>query len=189
MAIADAAGGEWPRRAREAARKLSGGTDKATFRVLLLADLRDIFGDGPAPEWMATKKLLERLVALEERPWAEWGKRGKPLTSQALRSLLEEFKIYSCHNSDKTARGYSRDAFADASARYLPPADAPDPANSESIRPSVRNPDGAQDSREPASVQVANGRDGSGLARMPHEHSISDGWTDATPEAEEEMAI
>ena len=188
LAIADAAGGEWPRQAREAARKLSGGTDKATFRVLLLADLRMVFGNGPVPEWMATKKLLEKLVALEERPWAAWGKSGKPLTSQALRSLLEEFKIYSSHTSDKTARGYKREAFADAWARYLPPADAPDPGNSESIV-HPPDPDGAQESREPASVRVANGRDGSGLPRMPLEHSISDGWTDAAAIAEEEMAI
>ena len=126
--------------------------------------------------------IARETAGLEERPWAEWGKGGKPLTSQALRSLLEEFKIYSSHKLDKTARGYKRDAFADAWARVPAARRRTRPSNSGSIRPSVRNSDGAQDSREPASARRPMVGTDPGCPRMPLKKSISDGWTDGPPE-------
>jgi putative DNA primase/helicase len=173
LAIADLAGGDWPRKARDAARRLSGGDDKETARVLLLADLRALFAAHADPEWMASKTILAELAGLDERPWSEWSK-GKPISSQALRSLLEDFKVYSSHNPDKTARGYKREAFADAWARYLPA----EPAGEGSIRPSVRDAATARVSGAEVSVRGVAAPDGSGASEKPRKPSASDGWTD-----------
>ena len=122
LAIADAAGGEWPERARKAAVTLSAGTDADTHRIMLLSDLKAIFaerGEG----WIVTSEIIEALVDMDERPWGEH-RRGKPIVAQGLRSMLEPFKIYSSRRTptggDKK-RGYASAAFADAWARYLPP--------------------------------------------------------------------
>ena len=43
FAIAEAAGGEWPRRAREAATQAAAGSEAASLVELLLGDIRDMF--------------------------------------------------------------------------------------------------------------------------------------------------
>jgi putative DNA primase/helicase len=43
FAIADAAGGEWPARARKAAIELSGGDSAQALREMLLSDIRGAF--------------------------------------------------------------------------------------------------------------------------------------------------
>ena len=76
LAIADLAGGDWPRRARDAAQLLSGEQDDSAVNVELLADIRTAFGDG---DEMKSADLVAALVADPERPWAEWG-HGRALT-------------------------------------------------------------------------------------------------------------
>ena len=77
LAIADLAGNDWPRRAREAACLLSGeGHDATSISVELLADIYRAFGDEPA---LRSVDLVARLNADPERPWVEW-QNGKPLT-------------------------------------------------------------------------------------------------------------
>ena len=106
LSIADAIGGEWPVRAREAALALSDGGSVEGRRELLLADIRRVFADANDPDWIATKEILAKLVGMEERPWSGSSRNGKPLNAQAMRSLLEPFKVFSSHNDAKTARGY-----------------------------------------------------------------------------------
>lgn len=71
LAIADAAGGEWPTLAREAFVELLRlqQVDDESMGVRLLADVRAIFETGGADR-VSTADLLAELVALDEAPWA-----------------------------------------------------------------------------------------------------------------------
>lgn len=170
LAIASVAGGDWPELARGAASKLASVSEKESAGELLLADLRSIFDESPTVDWLATASLLAKLSAMEERPWGEWSK-GKPLTAQGLRSLLEPFRVYSSVSPDGKKRGFKRASFADTWARYLP--------NPESIRQSVKNPATARVSADVASVSGDLGADGCEMGKNPHECWLSDGLTDA----------
>jgi hypothetical protein len=79
LAIADAAGGDWPTRAREAAVTLhgSGAADSETPGVLLLADLREMFVSRNADR-LTSSEIVEALGEMEDRPWMEWGRSRKP---------------------------------------------------------------------------------------------------------------
>jgi putative DNA primase/helicase len=79
LAIADAAGGPWQQKAREAALALSGTKDEpASLGVELLRDIRTIFAE-EAVDRLAGADLVAALIAKEERPWGE-ANRGKPIT-------------------------------------------------------------------------------------------------------------
>jgi putative DNA primase/helicase len=93
LAIANlAGGGEWPARAREAACLLSGEAQDVAVGVELLRDIQKAFGDSEA---ITSADLVTTLVADPERPWAEWGKMGKPLTQNKLARLLRPFRVTS----------------------------------------------------------------------------------------------
>jgi len=118
LAVADAAGGDWPQRARNAARVLSASSAEddtdASPALRLLADVRDIFGAWTV-FFMASNELLANLRKIEDGPW-----RDEDLTARALADRLREYGIKPCRNSQGTVRGYKREDFADAFARYLP---------------------------------------------------------------------
>ena len=120
LAIADLAGDDWPRRAREAACLLSGeGHDATSISVELLADIYRAFGDEPA---LRSVDLVARLAADPERPWIEWKDR-KPITQRQLADLLRPFEITSetVHIPGlKDAMGYKRVRFEEAWEAYLP---------------------------------------------------------------------
>jgi hypothetical protein len=128
LAIADAAGGAWPNRARTAALEMVAlAADRpATLGVRLLADLRDIF-DRHGADQLPTDTLLEDLHRLDESPWADL--RGKPLDSRGLSRRLREYqagdgqpiKPTVIRLGDTTPRGYRRQDLHDAWSRYLPP--------------------------------------------------------------------
>jgi uncharacterized protein DUF3631 len=90
FAIAEALAGDWPDRAREAAKELSNAKRVVNedVKVQLLSDLRDIFGER---ERMYSEDIVASLVALEDRPWTEW-KQGKPLSKTALARLLKDLR-------------------------------------------------------------------------------------------------
>jgi Protein of unknown function (DUF3631) len=142
LAIADTAGGGWPRRAREAALALCRtAEDEAAdedVRITLLTDIRDIFArlpprddavhgpqggrpaDGPR---LLTKQLLDELIGLEERPWSTWGKSRKPLTDTGLAGLLRPYRIRSNTvrgDGNDRGKGYYLRSFEDTFSRYLP---------------------------------------------------------------------
>ena len=142
LAIADLAGGAWPELAVEAAKALAGSLEDDDIGVELLSDIRDLLETLlPGDDFVATTVLLEHLVALDDRPWATWRKAEQPLTSHGLRRLLQPFGIRPDRDTVGGAkvRGYRRDAFEDAIARYVPIKVAkwsatnktgPEPANS-----------------------------------------------------------
>ena len=121
VAIAKAAGGEWPDRVLRAARALSEGLPVGddSIGVQLLQDMRAVF-DGA--DRISSAEALEALKALEERPWGEWS-HGKGLTARGLANLLRPFGVSpdTIRTGDKTPKGYSRDQFEDAWKRYTPP--------------------------------------------------------------------
>ena len=90
IAIADAAGGDWPERARRAAEFLSAGRSEHTLGIMLLEDLRTLFDE--EGDRLPSTKIVEALVAMEGRPWADL-KLGKPITQNKLAELLEPFKV------------------------------------------------------------------------------------------------
>lgn len=120
LAVADAAGGDWPTRARVSAVSLVSLSKRETpsLGIRLLSDVRAIFG-GEA-ETLSTAQLLEALHAIEDAPWGDL--RGKPLDSRGLSRRLSEYQVAPAQIriGDRTMKGYRRDAFYDAWARYLP---------------------------------------------------------------------
>ena len=119
LAIADLAGRGWPTRARRAAVALSGtmSADDDTVSIRLLEDVGQVLTD----DTMASADLVHRLVALEDRPWADW-KRGGPITQARVAQLLRPFGIRptKLRVGDTTANGYTKRMFADPWSRYLP---------------------------------------------------------------------
>jgi hypothetical protein len=121
LAVADAAGGTWPERARRAAQAaIATGGDDQSVRVTLLGDIRTIFAERYS-EKLSSADLVEELVGIEGRPWAEW-KAGKPITQNTLASLLRPFGITSgtIRTESGTPKGYQLAHFQDAFERYLP---------------------------------------------------------------------
>lgn len=125
LAIADAAGAEWPDLAREALVVLAGEADcdDDEMGVRLLADLRTIFEvlqrtDGE----ITTEALLLELHSREESPWKKLHK-GEPLDPRGLARLLKPFGIRprTIRQGKGTPRGYLIPTFFDPFERYLPP--------------------------------------------------------------------
>jgi hypothetical protein len=122
LAIADAAGGKWPERARAATRELSAhdAPDDGSLAIRLLTDCRRAFAES-GDEKLSTARLLDLLAEDEEAPWGDWY--GAPLKPRKLESLLRPFGIRSGTVrlfDDTTAKGYKVDDFADAWERYAP---------------------------------------------------------------------
>jgi Protein of unknown function (DUF3631) len=124
LAIADAAGGDWPERARRVLVAMAGVNDDQSTGAMLFADIRDIFSEREADRLPSTE-LAEALVAIEGRPWAEW-RHGKPITANSLARLLAPYGIAptTIRVGTKTPKGYQLADFADAFERYLAPDEA-----------------------------------------------------------------
>ncbi|RUU96658.1 DUF3631 domain-containing protein [Mesorhizobium sp. M1A.F.Ca.IN.020.06.1.1] len=119
LAIADAAGGHWPERARVAAVALVALSKEGTpsLGVKLLGDVKTIFGQD---EVLATESILRRLCDLDESQWADM--KGKPLDDRGLANKLRPYGIKPkvVRIGTATPRGYQRTDFVDAWQRYLP---------------------------------------------------------------------
>ena len=122
LAIADLAGGAWPAQARAAAVALIGDdTDEPGHGARLLAKLRDIFADH---EVLATTAILERVNEDEELPFGGW-RHGDGLDPRGLSRLLKPYGVkprsVRVDGAPSTSKGYRREQFEEAFARYLPP--------------------------------------------------------------------
>jgi hypothetical protein len=127
LAIADAAGGAWPERARAAAAAghVAGG-DEASLIELLLGDIRDTFAKREAnkvepADRIPSADLVEALVGIEGRPWAELGKSRKPLTQNGLARRLRPLGIapQKVGPGKDRINGYVCAHFEEAFGRYL----------------------------------------------------------------------
>ncbi len=128
LAVADAVGGHWPDRARQACVtlvKASKANDKGSLGVRLLTDLRDHVMVGI--DRLPTVAILDRLNALDDAPWADLN--GKPLDNRRLSRMLAEYMTADnepiASRNIKTAgsvlKGYYATDLHDAWQRYCPP--------------------------------------------------------------------
>ncbi|WP_239517705.1 DUF3631 domain-containing protein [Streptomyces sp. ICC1] len=136
VAIADLAGGEWPILARTACAVMTSheaqrDQDSGGTGIRLLADIRRAFAGEGDPPVMRTARLLDILNQDEETAWEQYTAKG--LTARGLGILLQDYNISSAnrrfHNGDQ-AKGFTREQFTDAWARYCPqPKPAPQPGS------------------------------------------------------------
>lgn len=129
IAVADAAGGDWPEKVRAAGVAMTTeDTGDMSLRVRLLADLRTIWPDGF--DWTSTSELLRLLADLDDAPWAPDGPFGiNGITPRKLSGMLRHYDIKPCHDTTKTQRGYLRADLADAWDRYLKAPPVREPSN------------------------------------------------------------
>ena len=126
FAIADLCGGDWPERARSAARALS-NEDVESLYVQALAAIQDMFDEQadmfatPQNALMFSRDIVKGLLAIEDGPWNFYaGKdRDKPITQNGLARLLKPIAPQTIRIGDKTAKGYYRHQFEDEFERYL----------------------------------------------------------------------
>lgn len=121
LAIADAAGGGWSTKARDALLHDHRHAQEAAQGVMLLEDIKDIF-DLHGTATVPSAQIVTELLALETRPWVEIS-RGRALTTNSLARMLKKFGIEPAgakrRKGAPTARAYDRQAFGDAWKRYL----------------------------------------------------------------------
>jgi hypothetical protein len=157
LAIADAAGGAWPTRARRAAIVLHASHEEDdSLGLRLLSDIRLVFEDRDVQR-MFTADLITALRADEEGLWAS---ERSPITPHRLGRLLKPFDITSkqVRIGTDSLKGYERQAFVDTWERYL--SSVPSPAevkqgNSEHVRGfgvSDRDPSDGDGSADPTDL-------------------------------------
>ena len=128
LAIADLAGDEWSRRARESASRLAAlAAADASCGIVLLGDLRALF-QSTGEDKLGSEEILLHLHRMDEREWPEWRNRG-PISAQQVAGILRPFGIPPAKwkRGGVTGRGYFRADFEDAFSRYLPPEPPPLP--------------------------------------------------------------
>ncbi|ARZ68748.1 hypothetical protein SMD11_3104 [Streptomyces albireticuli] len=128
LAVAEAAGGHWPERARAACLELvhaAQDNDESSLGVRLLTDLRDHVFSGA--DRMPTAVILQCLLAMDDAPWGDLD--DKPINSRVLARLLGQY-VTSANKPIKprgvrvgsgTPKGYYAEDLADAWERYCPP--------------------------------------------------------------------
>jgi len=126
-AIATVAGGQWPGYIDEAAKAAQArvGQEASSRLELLLGDIRVVAFSGNQTE-VRSADLVQCLIELEGRPWAELNRSGKALTQNNLARLLKPLGIGpgNVGPENNRARGYKREQFGDAFERYLGPEPA-----------------------------------------------------------------
>ena len=144
LAVADAAGGDWPERAREACRYFVLATDpgELSLGVRLLLDVRGVFATRRTDR-VSTADLVAALVALDEAPWADLY--GRPLDARRLARELERYDVRPVqfkHDGEKQ-RGYvtwgttspAQAGLRDAWTRYLPEPGTPGTGGTAQLNP------------------------------------------------------
>jgi hypothetical protein len=126
IAVADLAGGDWPERARNAAKAMTGeaAEDEATASLArrLLSDLRTVFGEA---DKMHGQDILTALHAIEDAPWGDFF--GRPFTANDLSKLLRPYNVKprDVKIKDVNKKGYYRADLWETWTCYLP--SVPDP--------------------------------------------------------------
>jgi hypothetical protein len=139
IAVADAAGGIWPKRARTAAKALikEAHDVEPSLGIRLLADIKAVFAGALQ---MTSVALLQALHAMPEAPWNDL--KGKPLNERGLATRLRQYSIKPkvIRVGDSTPRGYTRDSFHDAWQAYSPPPSDDTSATSATSETDGKNP-------------------------------------------------
>jgi hypothetical protein len=95
----------------------------------LLSDTKAVFDQEKRTDRLFSETLCDALAAMEGRPWAEYGKSGRPITKNQLAARLRRFKADAeCKTpiepkplwiGGQSKRGYERHQFVEAWDRYL----------------------------------------------------------------------
>lgn len=136
LAIADAAGGDWPDRARVAAVALSSevAPEDDSLAIRLLADVKALF-ERTGVDRILSKDLRAALLEIEDAPWGDlYG--GKEISARRIATLLRPYgprprdirindpqtyaEVFPSTPFADHGKGYERADFADAFERYLP---------------------------------------------------------------------
>jgi putative DNA primase/helicase len=120
LAIADMAGGDWPRLAKNAALTISKSEQSpASVGTELLQDIYDIF-QAKRLDRIGTSNLIESLCENEELSWATYN-RGRQLSPKQLANKLKAYGISSKNlkSGFQVLKGFDREQFEEAFARYL----------------------------------------------------------------------
>ena len=187
IAVADIAGGEWPKKARKAALQLSvSNEDDEIPSVQLLADIQDLFQKREIDR-ISSSELAEHLAGMEERPWPEF-KKGQKITTRQIARLLKRFGIKpkTIRTSGGTPKGYSADDLKDVFSRYTPPQSATNATSLENkglgdFQSATNQPDVA-DGKQPNLFKnkdccgVADGNGGMEEKKINEVPSYENGW-------------
>ncbi|MFJ5967290.1 DUF3631 domain-containing protein [Streptomyces sp. NPDC093060] len=164
LAVADAAGGHWPERARAACVELIKAAqegDEASLGVRLLTDLRDKVFCGA--DRMPTAAILEVLLGLDDAPWADLNDDGKPLTARGLSKLLSQYvrpdntpiRPRGIRVGSGTPKGYYADDLTDAWARYCPPPPEKSATSATAATPQVNEGESVAEAAEESRHMLA----------------------------------
>jgi len=140
FAIADLAGGKWPKRVRDTALELEAGRDEPNELIRLFAALKEVWGTA---EVRTSKSLCADLAAHPSGEWADFRGKG-PISPTQLAALLRPFGIRPIENvlrgrhaGDKNPNGYRRSQFVNAWTRLLqkPTRDSLTPSRQDGRKP------------------------------------------------------
>lgn len=128
LAIASIMGGNWLERAQTAFEAHADASDKSlSHGELLLTDTARAFALSGRTQ-LLTMELLGYLLDQEEAPWPTFS-RGRAMTARDLASMFKQFGISSLQmrhgNGQQVGRGYQREQFTQAFARYVKTKVAP----------------------------------------------------------------
>ncbi|MET8780299.1 DUF3631 domain-containing protein [Streptomyces sp. NPDC004589] len=144
LAVADAVGGDWPRRARTACLELISAAhdnDEASLGVRLLIDLRDKVFCGI--DRLPTAAIIECLLRMEDAPWGDLD--DKPINARSLARLLGQYvtpankpiKPRGIRTPSGFPKGYYAEDLHDAWTRYCPPSPGESATSATSATPQV----------------------------------------------------
>lgn len=121
LAIAAVMGGQWPERAKAAFVAHADADDKTlSHGEWLLTDIARAFQISNRNQ-LLTMELLRFLNQQEEAPWPTLN-RGRAMGARDLSQMLKQFGISPTqmhHGKDRVGRGYRREQFTKAFARYV----------------------------------------------------------------------
>jgi hypothetical protein len=118
FAIADLAGGDWPKKVRAAAVKLSREFNLPSLGRRLLAIFFDLFSKHGR---LLTSAQVEKALPSYGDEWANYRKPGHAINAWEIAALLKPFKIQPdvIHPPGTSARGYDADWFAVPFKHYI----------------------------------------------------------------------
>jgi putative DNA primase/helicase len=119
FAIADLCGGDWPKRARMAAIKLSRGRREPSEGKRLLQAFRDLFTKHSAV--LTSAEVVKLLTADDDSEWVDFHGHG-PITKRQVALLLDPYDIHPNYihpSGHKSERGYRAEWFATAFKHFL----------------------------------------------------------------------
>jgi hypothetical protein len=120
LSVAEAAGGSWVKRSREAATYLvnEAKSKPATLGIRLLSDIKKVM---EGVQRISTHELVDRLCEMETAPWASI--KGERIDSRFLARTLSKYEIDTNNTikiDGRPVKGYMRHHFHDAWERYVP---------------------------------------------------------------------